>query len=391
MSGGAEARPKRQEQYPAREEVDEVANGVLRIQLPISFPGLGHVNCYVMEDKDGITLIDPGLPGYQTWRRLKSKLGSVGVSVRHVKAVVVTHSHPDHFGQVPRLRKAAGAEIITHRSFRTFLDPEAEQDDDVLTTRSEPDDGPNTAEELAPGSAESATPGCGHSGHHPGPGRAPLRSVQSPFSGSTPWGGKPFDLPFRRKIHYRAMRWANGRFMSAPRPTKRVDDADVLELGGRSWVAVHTPGHTDDHLCLWDPDGGVMISGDHVLPTITPHISGLSEDPDPLGQFFASLDRMASYGSVRSVLPAHGFVFDDLAGRAEAIIMHHHERLDALREAGEVVGLGTVEDYMQQLFKPRSWGPMAESETYAHLEHLRLRRDADVHDDEPQLRYQIVR
>ena len=82
------------------------------------------------------------------------------------------------------------------------------------------------------------------------------------------------------------MRMAAGRFVSTPRPTRRVADADVLELGGREWVSVHTPGHTEDHLCLWDPNDGVMISGDHVLPTITPHISGLSENPDPSGPVF---------------------------------------------------------------------------------------------------------
>ena len=133
-----------------------------------------------------------------------------------------------------------------------------------------------------------------------------------------------------------------------------------------------------------------MISGDHVLPTITPHISGLSESPDPLAQFFDSLDLMKTFSGVNAVLPAHGLVFDDLAGRADAITRHHHDRLNQLRKAGDVVGQGTVEDYMKELFKPRSWGPMAESETYAHLQHLSLCNEADIYHDGPQLRYTIV-
>ena len=53
----------KQEQEPASEEVTEVADGVLRMQLPISLPGLGHVNCYALVDGDGVALVDPGLPG----------------------------------------------------------------------------------------------------------------------------------------------------------------------------------------------------------------------------------------------------------------------------------------------------------------------------------------
>ena len=50
----------KQEQEPASEEVTEVADGVLRMQLPISLPGLGHVNCYALVDGDGVALVDPG-------------------------------------------------------------------------------------------------------------------------------------------------------------------------------------------------------------------------------------------------------------------------------------------------------------------------------------------
>jgi len=41
-------------------------------------------------------------------------------------------------------------------------------------------------------------------------------------------------------------------------------------------------------------------------------------------------------------------------------------------KAGDDLGDGTVESFMRRLFKERSWGDMAASETYAHLEHLRI-------------------
>jgi glyoxylase-like metal-dependent hydrolase (beta-lactamase superfamily II) len=389
MSETVQAKPMREEQRPARDGVEEVVPGILRLQLPISFPGLGHVNCYILEDSRGVALIDPGLPGIRTWRNLKRSLKGAGIPISRVHTVVVTHSHPDHFGQVPRFKKATGAEIISHRSFRTFLDPEAEADDEALTTTVEPE--LSAAQSPTP----SASPGCGHDHGVPDPNDGldqptdgqTKREPANPFPAVTPWGGKPYELPISRRIRYRAIRMAAGRFIATPRPTRRVDDADVLELGGREWVSVHTPGHTEDHLCLWDPNAGVMISGDHVLPTITPHISGLSTSADPLAQFFDSLDRMKTFAGVTAVLPAHGLVFDDLAGRADAISRHHHDRLDQLKRAGARLGQATVEQYMKELFKPRSWGPMAESETYAHLEHLKFCNEADTHDDGSQLRY----
>ena len=60
----------RQEQEPATEEITEVGAGVLRLQLPISMPGLGHVNCYALEDERGVALVDPGLPGPDSYRAL---------------------------------------------------------------------------------------------------------------------------------------------------------------------------------------------------------------------------------------------------------------------------------------------------------------------------------
>jgi glyoxylase-like metal-dependent hydrolase (beta-lactamase superfamily II) len=166
-------------------------------------------------------------------------------------------------------------------------------------------------------------------------------------------------------------------------------DAEVIRLGKREWVSVHTPGHTPDHLCLYDPAGGVLLSGDHVLPTITPHISGLDAGPDPLSAFFTSLDKVSDLEGIGTVLPAHGHPFDDLRGRVKDIQRHHEERLARLREAGDELGQATVEQLSQKLFRQRSWGPMAESETYAHLEHLRLAGQASREERDGQLVYSM--
>jgi glyoxylase-like metal-dependent hydrolase (beta-lactamase superfamily II) len=338
-------KPRKQEQEPASDEVVEVAPGVLRAQLPISMPGLGHVNCYVLPDERGAAIVDPGLPGQATFKALTKRLASAGIPVSRVHTVVVTHSHPDHFGGAGWVRRESGADVVTHRRFHTYFDRDEPPDVDV--------------ESVAAGGA--STNGDGDTGRHWTPWDAP------------PWGGPARPMPLRQRWRWRAMR-AVPRLARTPQPTRRLDDADTIRLAGREWVAVWTPGHTDDHLCLFDPEDGVMLSGDHVLPTITPHISGLDGRRDALADFFESLDRVGSFGDRVTVsLPAHGQPFSDLAGRAAAIKDHHLERLDRVRKASEEKGRPlSVAEVSTFLFSPRAQGPMADSETYAHLEHLRL-------------------
>jgi glyoxylase-like metal-dependent hydrolase (beta-lactamase superfamily II) len=337
-----DGRPRRQEQEPAISEVTEVAPGILRAQLPIDMPGLGHTNCYVIEDERGVAVVDPGLPGRATLKTLEDRLASVGVPLARIHTVVVTHSHPDHFGGAGWIRRQTGAEIVTHRAFRFIWDQLDPPDVDVEDV------------------ADAAD--TGHAG---------VDGRRNPWD-PPPWGGAGYDFPLGRRLRMRGMR-RFPRFFRTPTPTTRLDDADVIRLGRREWVAVHTPGHTEDHLCLYDPTEQVLLSGDHVLPTITPHIGGLNPVGNPLDQFFASLQKVADLGpDVSVVLPAHGHPFDDLAGRATSIRGHHLERLDMLRRAVTDIGRpATVQELSSHLFSARAQGPMADSETFAHLEHLR--------------------
>jgi glyoxylase-like metal-dependent hydrolase (beta-lactamase superfamily II) len=159
-----------------------------------------------------------------------------------------------------------------------------------------------------------------------------------------------------------------------------VEHGDELRLADREMFVLHTPGHTADHFCLHDPETGIMLAGDHVLPSITPHISGLSSSRDPLASFFYSLDRVAEIAGIGQVLPAHGHPFADLRGRAQAIKRHHDERLETVKQISRDFGKpATTRQFSKRLFAPRNWGSMADSETYAHLEHLRLLGQADRH------------
>ena len=112
-----------------------------------------------------------------------------------------------------------------------------------------------------------------------------------------------------------------------PDPSRRVRHAERVQLADRVWVSVHTPGHTIDHLCLYDPEYGLLISGDHVLPSITPHVSGVGNGADALKSYIQTLDLVAALDGVKLGLPAHGHPFDDVPGRVAAIKEHHEERM----------------------------------------------------------------
>ena len=352
----------RQEQEPASAEVTEEAPGVLRLQLPVSMPGLGHVNCYALLDGDGAALVDPGLPGDESWSALCDRLRQAGIPLERVHTTIVTHSHPDHYGGSHQLREETGAELLAHAAFTASpAADDANADIDLELLELDSDD----LVELWKGKLHDR--------------------------GSTPWGTRrepPPDEAIRLFIQSNIAGGAP-RFR-VPEPTIRVADGDGVRLAGREWFAVHTPGHTTDHLCLWDPAEGVLLSGDHVLPTITPHIAGPTELDDPLAAFFESLARVGAFEGVNVCLPAHGHPFADLRGRTASIRSHHIDRLDVLRVAGAELGNAPVEAYMKELFTARAWGDMAASETFAHLEHLRVIGEADSgRDGDGLLRYRL--
>ena len=353
---------RKQEQEPASTEVTEVAPGVLRLQLPVSMPGLGHVNCYALVDGNGAVLVDPGLPGQESWSALMDRLRQADIPLSRVHTTVVTHSHPDHYGGSHQLREETGAELLAHSDFVSSPaadDANADIDLDMLELDTE----------------------------------ALIELWKSKLAqlGSTPWG-TPREPPPDEAIRLWIQMDGSGgapRFR-APEPTIRVDDGAPVPMAGRDWFAVHTPGHTTDHLCLWDPAEGVLLAGDHVLPTITPHIAGSTEIGDPLAAFFESLARVGAFEGVKTCLPAHGHPFANLMERTESIHRHHEERLDVLRAAGAALVDAPVEAFMKELFSERAWGGMAASETFAHLEHLRLIGEADSsRDAEGLLRYRL--
>ncbi len=372
-TGNSDVMSMREERRPPEKEVTEVAPGVLRLQLPMNMPGLGHVNCYAIEDREGLALVDPGVPSLRSWQVLNSQLKSAGLPLSRVHTVVVTHSHPDHYGAAQRIRDLTGAEIITHENFKTYWDPH-EEDDFIREVAVEAD------YEIQVNAIEKQLM------------KMTNRHRESPWDRPVPWGGPPPDNEWKSRFKWRILPLLLSKVWQPPKPSTRVVDGQAVMLGDREWTSVHTPGHTADHLCLLDSTEGIFISGDHLLPTITPHISGLTTQDRPLGDFFDSLERMHSFSGVKVVLPAHGLEFHDLSKRSTEIIDHHHERLDTLMSAAakQPENELSVPEYSKHLFKERSWGPMADSETFAHLEHLRQNGKATTRAVDGELLYRVV-
>jgi glyoxylase-like metal-dependent hydrolase (beta-lactamase superfamily II) len=171
-------------------------------------------------------------------------------------------------------------------------------------------------------------------------------------------------------------------------------DGETLRLGTHTYRFLWTPGHSDYHACLLREDG-LLLVGDHVLPSITPNIGLYPQArPNPLGDYLDSLAQLARWTDIRLALPGHGRPFTDVAGRARAIIHHHEERgAQALAElAAHPVGLSAGE-VARVLFAGRlrtgdDWR-FALAETLAHLEFLRLRGQVAREERDGLVRYAV--
>jgi glyoxylase-like metal-dependent hydrolase (beta-lactamase superfamily II) len=57
---------------------------------------------------------------------------------------------------------------------------------------------------------------------------------------------------------------ADGWVAPGAEPTTLLQDGDLVELGDRRFEVLHTPGHTDGSVCLWDPADGTLFTGDAI-------------------------------------------------------------------------------------------------------------------------------
>jgi len=313
---------------PVPTVADRVLPGLWSIPVPIPNNPLGHTNVYVFETDRGPVLVDAGWDDDTSWACLTSGLTSAGLDAADCYGVLVTHMHPDHHGLSGRVHAASGAWIAMHPKDAVMVgrmgQAKAEFVDEVGALL------------LAAGASEDEI----------------------------------VARPRARPEHLRSR---------APMmvPDRSLDDGEFVDVPGWKVEAVWTPGHSPGHTCFRVPDHGLLLAGDHVLPTITPHIalSRSDRDGDPLGDFLASLHKV-NRPDIGSVLPAHEYRFDHLDARVSAIVSHHHHHLEAL-VATLAGGPKTLWELAKGLAWNRPWPDLdvmmhraAVNETAAHLRHL---------------------
>ena len=173
---------------------------------------------------------------------------------------------------------------------------------------------------------------------------------------------------------------AMGQLVGPPPEIVAVTDGDWIG----EWEVLHTPGHDPGHICLWRARDGVLLGGDLLLPDHTPNVQPSWDGGDTLADFLASLARVAAL-PLHLVLPAHGGMFSDGAGRAEELADFHARRLERMCQSMSSSHPLTTTEVRDAIFTTPDQSPpdsmLAQLETLAHLEHLRLAGTLDRRDD----------
>ncbi len=160
-------------------------------------------------------------------------------------------------------------------------------------------------------------------------------------------------------------------------PTVGLADGDLVPLAGRRVKAIWTPGHTPGHLCLHDQDNDLILTGDHVLPRISPNIGLQPHNSKPtLGPYLTSLRKLTRYDPAE-VLPAHEWRFRNLGVRIGQLLEHHRQRCAEIVMVMDALGPCSAWQVTERLTWSRGWAGVqglqrraALAETAAHLSYL---------------------
>jgi glyoxylase-like metal-dependent hydrolase (beta-lactamase superfamily II) len=302
--------------------ITQIGDRIVQIRLPMTGNPMRYINGYLLEDDDGLTLIDCGWKADDVRAALEAGLALAGYAIGDLRRLLITHFHFDHYGLAGTLRAAGVPELAMHERDWSFLLMRKQRrgDDDSIVDAwlgrnglpVEPDDGEDS----------------------------------------------PYD-----------------RFDYAE-PTRLLDDGERIGRLRAMW----TPGHSPGHLCFVDTVSGRTFTGDHVLDPVTPHVGMWYESGrDAMGEYVGSLRAVGAL-ETSGALPAHGEAFPDLARRVDELLAHEAAReADALRalEAGPLTAAQVAAalrwrrrgDRFDQL--PAEHQQFAVAETLAHLEHLR--------------------
>lgn len=305
-------------------EAIEILPGLKWLRLPLPFL-LGHINVWLLQDGDGWAIVDTGINTSAT-RDVWDNVFSVALAGAPVSKVLVTHLHPDHVGCAGWLCKRFEVELFMTR-------------DEYLLCRVLVSD----------------------------------TGMPAPDEGRRFYQGAGFSE--EDMFRYIEM---FGRFgtIVAPLPQSyhRLHQDLPIKIGEHQWQVMTGHGHSPEHACLYCAELNVLISGDQILPTISPNVSVFPTEPtaNPLQGWFESLHRLKTLlPDDVLVLPAHGKPFRGVMGRLDTLIEEHEVGLDKLREYCRQPRRAV--DVFPTLFKSKITKNnliMAAGEAIAHLNYL---------------------
>lgn len=312
--------------------------GVWWLRMPLPF-ALDHVNLWLIEEPDGsLAVVDTGVSDSRS-RSLWNALFDGPLAGRSVSRLLVTHFHPDHMGLAAWLQRRFGVAMETPLGEWLY------------------------GRMLSLDQSEEFT------------------AASLSFYKAAGFGAGQLEMVAQRGNAYGA------RVRHIPAQCRTLRDGQDLTLGGRGWRVITAEGHSPEMACLYCADLKLLISGDQILPAISPNVSVWPSQPlaDPLALFLTSLERFRDLPENVLVLPSHGLPFHGLALRLAALGGHHRDRLAETLGAcskGEL----TAMDLLGQLFRrPLDDHQLffALGESLAHLHYLegrktvQRRRDGD--------------
>lgn len=276
---------------------------------------LKYINSYLVKGNEESVLIDTGLPTQEDVTTLSNYLKAYG----YPNFVVITHYHPDHMGLV-RLFKDKSIILISDRELEyvTYLLSE-EYEKEMRKYL------------LANG--------------------FPEEFIQRMFRNRSRFSEIIDGVNFNT-----------------------VKDGDVIKLGQEQMRVLLTPGHTMGHICLVYEK--VVFCGDHILQDITPNISLLRLEDNPLKAYLESLDKVQKL-DIELLYPAHGEVLKDVSKRVEEIKEHHKRRLEEIMNIIRTLGKTSGFNIASRISWYKKWDELsafdkqlAMGETLAHIKYL---------------------
>jgi len=306
-----------------------VFDNLYQLSLPTPF-AVGPVNVYLATD-DPITLIDTGPRAEATQAALENELRALGLTASGIRRILITHAHSDHFGLAAEIaRRGSLPGVWSHVYNRAWLE-------DYVTERV------NRLAFYSRLLVESGVP------------------------------------PDERKRMEVARRGA-GRVAESVTVIREIGEGDRLDFAGKSWIALHTPGHAGGMVCFFDPESRVLISSDHLLRDISsnpivepPAVPG---DPKPrrLVEYLREMKRVADLHPTVA-WTGHGEPVTDVGRLVRQRLAFHSRRAQRIIET---IGGGEMTAYQIGLPLFGRLDPtdsfLALSEVIGHLEWLEDQR-----------------